>query len=38
MQSPEKLRYGLEGWDEERRQSLRGLLLTPFLPRERRDD
>ena len=37
MQTPEKLRYGLEGWDEERRQSLRGLLLTPFLPR-RRDD
>jgi len=38
MQTPENLRYGLEGWDEERRQSLRGLLLTPFLPRERRDD
>jgi sterol desaturase/sphingolipid hydroxylase (fatty acid hydroxylase superfamily) len=38
MQSPENLRYGLKGWDEETRQSLRGLLLTPFLPRERRDD
>lgn len=38
MQSPENLRYGLEGWDVQRRQSLRGLLLTPFLRHEKRDD
>lgn len=38
MQSPENLRYGLEGWDGDKRQSIRGLLLTPFLRRERQDD
>lgn len=34
MQSPENLRYGLVGWDDESRQSVRGLLLTPFQPRD----
>lgn len=29
-QTPENLRYGLDGWDEEERQTLRGLLWTPF--------
>jgi len=38
MQSPENLRYGLEGWDETECQTLRGLLSTPFLPRRRRND
>lgn len=38
MQSPERLDYGLEDWDGEERQSLRGLLLTPFLGRGRRGD
>lgn len=33
-QSPENLDYGLEGWDDESRQSVRGLLLTPFLPHD----
>jgi sterol desaturase/sphingolipid hydroxylase (fatty acid hydroxylase superfamily) len=37
MQSPENLRYGLEGWDDEERQTLRGLLSTPFLPRRHED-
>ena len=31
MQVPEKLRYGLDGWDDGWRQAFRGLLLTPFL-------
>lgn len=37
-QSPENLHYGLEGWDDDRHQTLRGLLLTPFLPHRRHDD
>lgn len=36
MQTPDKLSYGLEGWDASERQSLRGLLLTPFRARRRR--
>jgi len=34
VQTPENLDYGLEGWDDESRQTVRGLLLTPFLPRD----
>lgn len=33
-QRPERLRYGLEGWDAEDRQTLGGLLRTPLLPGE----
>jgi len=36
MQTPENLSYGLDGWDDEDRQSVRGLLLTPLLPRRGR--
>lgn len=38
MQRPENLRYGLEGWDDEARQSVRGLLLTPLRPRRRGEE
>lgn len=38
VQIPENLRYGLEGWDDEARQSVRGLLLTPLLPRGRGEE